>query len=218
MKKTLMCVGLMLTMPWRPMAVYKKLTEKEISQAASFGKNRKNSSKFLQEGLKSYKFQIDSTMSWDGTSKHVKFFTDWVNIASTAIVANRQLRELSAAEIEKIPRTGLLIAIVELHARGAIPVMKLEKRFTEGNTHLVLKIDEKIIQPQEGFTLSDDLKKTWSELGWRTGSYIENEERKLTLQFAFDLDEQQLNSKATAILLDADGKQRKVNVELSKLK
>jgi hypothetical protein len=218
MKKTLMCVGVMLTMPWQSIAVYKKLTEKEISEAVSFGKNWKNSSKFLQEGLKSYKFQIDSAMSWDGTSKHVKFFTDWVNIASTAVVANRQLRELSAAEIEKIPRTGLLIAIVELHARGAIPVLKLEKRFTEGNTHLVLKIGEKIIQPQERFTLSDDLKKTWSELGWRTGNYIENEERKLTLQFAFDLDEQQLNSKATAILLDADGKQRKVDVELSKLK
>jgi hypothetical protein len=157
-------------------------------------------------------------MSWDGTSKHVKFFTDWVNIAATAVVANRQLRELSAAEIERIPRTGLLIAIVELHARGSLPVLKLEKRFTEGNTHLVLKIGDKLIQPQEAFTLSDEIKKTWSDLGWRTGYLIEKEERKLTLQFAFDLDEQQLNSKATAILLDADGKQRKVDAELSKLK
>jgi len=44
---------------------------------------------------------------------------------------------------------GLLHAFVEVHARGAIPTSKLNRRYREQRAHLVLKIGDRVVQRVE---------------------------------------------------------------------
>ena len=204
------------------------MTQEHIAAAISYGKRFRTRNRYLREGMKHSRIQIASAFAMDGMSKYVTFFSDFHVVASAAAAAENEMRELSQEEIAKLPLSGLLYAHVEVHARGLLPVRKLERRYTRNDAHLVLQIDNQIIQPlSKRITGQEDTSVvlpvalyTWWEVGkvsLLTGGTLGFEGQKVELEFAFKLDKETANKKATVILIDGDGNRHKGEVDLSKV-
>jgi hypothetical protein len=213
----------------------KPLPKSQIAEALAHGKQFKSHRDFLKEGLKSNKSQIASAWAKDGISKYVTFYDDLAVISAAAATANEQMRELTEQDIAKIPRTGLLFANVELQARGALPVSKLNRRYTGGRARLVLKIGERLVQPvKEGFYPSPPKTECyntlylWSVFGtynFAVGGIVPVAlpcgpagPSKFSLEFAFQLTPEQMRQKAEVLLIDGDGHQHKTQVDLSRFR
>jgi hypothetical protein len=207
----------------------------QIAEAVAFGKQFKSHKDFLKEGLKSKKFQIASAWGKDGISKYVTFYSDLDVISAATATANQQMRDLTEEQISKIPSTGLLFVNVELHARGALPVRKLNRRYTDGRARVVLKIGERLVQPvREGFYPSPPKTECyntlylWSVFGtynFAVGGIVPlalpcgpSGPSKFSLEFAFQLTPQQMTQKAEVFLIDGDGGRHKTDVDLSKFR
>src|ERR1700722_10052410 len=113
------------------------LTPPQIQAAIQEGSKYKTVDKFLEKGLKGKRVKLASAMAVDGISKYATFFNDWQAVAAEAAAANQQMRELKGDEGQS---TDLLHVFVEVHARGAIPASKMNRRYGEKRAHLVLKI------------------------------------------------------------------------------
>jgi len=203
------------------------LSEPEVRDAIAFGTTFKSANQFLDDGLKPYKFKIAGVMATDGTSKYVTLLTDWTTIAAASADAHRRLRELTAEEIAKFPNTGLVQVIAEMHARGLIPAGRMQKRYGQGRTHIVLKFANVIVQPLEQQVVADVrspayglwvfTSNTFGNLGWTlvpTGS----SEEKIVTNFTFSLPDEQRRSKGKIVLIDGNGSQDDADVDFSKLK
>jgi hypothetical protein len=211
------------------------LTSDDVSRAVARGKRFNTRADFLKDGLKAKKIKIDGVMSRDGISKYVTFYDDSDVIAAAASEANQKMRDLSAEDLEKIPRTGLLFANVDLHARGMLPVKRLAKRYMDGRAHLVLKIGGSVIQPVQIGTYPTPPRSEcyntmylWSVFGsyrFSVGGIVpivipcgELGPDKISIEFAFALTDEQLRAEtAEVILIGGDGKRHSADVELSGL-
>jgi hypothetical protein len=180
------------------------LTSAQIQTAIQEGSKYKTIDKFFDKGLRGKRVQLASSMAVDGISKYVTFYNDWQAVAAESAAANQQMRELKPAEIES---RGLLHAFVEIHARGQLPVSKLNRRYREQRAHMVLKIGDKVIQPLEKDMVKKSDQGTESLLLWPAG--------KITLDFAFDVLPTDLQAPVEVILIDGDGHRHQHNVDLS---
>jgi len=211
----------------------KSFARSQIAEAVAYGKQFKSHQDFLKDGLKGKKFQIASAWAKDGISKYVTFYSDLDVISAAAATANQQMRALTEEDLMKIPRTDLLFANVELHARGALPVSKLNRRYTDGRARLVLKIRERLVQPlKDGFYPSPPKTECyntlylWSVFGtynFAVGGIVPvalscgpSGPSKFSLEFAFQLTPEQMRQKAEVFLIDGDGHRHKTQVDLSR--
>ena len=205
------------------------LSENEVKDAVAFGARFKSADQFLDDGLKPYKLKIAGVMATDGTSKYVTVLTDWTTIAAASADAHRRLRELTADDMAKFPNTGLIQVIAEMHARGMIPAHRMQGRYGNGRTHVVLKFGETIVQPLEqqvvsdvsspAYTLWAFTSNTLGSLGWVVAQPVGGwPEEKIMTNFTFSLSAEQRRSKGKVILIDGNGSRDDVDVAFSKLK
>jgi len=181
-----------------------RLTPAEIQAAIREGAKYKTIDKFLEKGLKGKRVKLAGAMAMDGISKYVTFFNDWYAIAAEAAAANQQLRELRPEDLQ--PKC-LLHAFVEIHARGAIPTSKLNRRYRETRAHLVLKIGDRIIQPvSKSMIKKSDQSPGMIIAGIETG--------KITLDFSFPVSGADLEAPVEVILVDGDGNRHQQKADL----
>ncbi len=180
------------------------LTPVQIQAAIQDGGTYKTVDKFLEHGLKGKRVKLASAMALDGISKYATFFNDWQAVAAESASAHQQMREL---KVDEIQMNGLLHAYVEVHARGAIPASKLNRRYREQRAHLVLKIGERIVQPIE----KTMIKKSDQSV---PAIFAGFQEGKITLDFAFDVSPEDLQNPVTVILIDGDGNKHQQKADL----
>jgi len=227
-------LGLACLMTASSVVAQNRFSAEELERFMALGKTYKNKTDYLHGALKNNRIQLASAMAADGISKYVTFFKDRDVVASLVADGNSNLHTVTADELQTIPKTGLLFANVELHARGLIPVNKLNKRYTDGRARLVLQIQDRYIEPvKDGFFPSAP--KTgctqtfylWSVFGnYRfgvatitpvTGSCEPVGPSKFSLEFAFVVSDEDMKKDAAVILLDGDGHKHSSNVKLSML-
>ncbi len=181
------------------------LTTEQVSAAIAYGAQYKTKDKFLEKGLHGVRVKLASAMAFDGISKYATFFNDWNYIAAESAGANQQLREVRPEDFNP---QGLLHAFVEVHARGAIPASKLNRRYLEQRAHLVIRVGDKNIQPIEKSMLKRSDQSPGSiVLGLPTG--------KITLEFAFEVSPAAVAEDVEVILIDGDGNQHKARANLA---
>jgi hypothetical protein len=211
------------------------LSETQIRYAVANGKRFNSRSDFLKEGLKQKKVKIEGRLGRDSTSKYITFYDDLDVISAAVAEANQKMRDLTAEELHPIPISGLLFARVEIHAGGLLPIGRVSRKFMDGNTHLVLKIGDAVVQPVQAGSYPTppktecyDTLYLWSVFGTYNfavsglipipipcGQYLPS---KIAIEFAFRLSQEQVRQKATAILIDGTGKRYPVKVDLAKLR
>lgn len=168
-------------------------------------------------------------MATDGTSKYVTVLTDWTTIAAASADAHRRLRDLSADEVATFPNTGLIQVIAEMHARGIIAVHRMQGRYGDGRTHVVLKLGETIVQPLEQRVMSDVsspahtlwafTSKTFGSLGWVVARPVGGwPEEKIITNFTFSPSAEQRRARGRIVLIDGNGSKDDVDVDFTKLK
>jgi hypothetical protein len=204
------------------------LTEQQIAEAVKYGQSFKSRNDYLDRGLKNRKFQIASAWAKDGIGKYIVLFSDFDVTASAASKAKHAMRELTKQEVSSLPLTGLLYVNAQLHARGALPINRLHKNYTRDNVHLVLMIDNAVIQPvskqlgspqDASFVAPVALFTYWetNNVSLLTGGPLGFSGERLELEFAFKLTAEQMAKEAIVVLIDGNGKQHKTIVDLSKI-
>ncbi len=181
------------------------LTRGEIVSAIAHGKHYKTKDDFLESGVEGVKVKLASAFALDGISKTAIFFDDWNYIAGESASANQQMREVNPDDFQPV---GLLHAIVQVHAMGAIPTSKLNRRYLDGRAHLVLRVNGVIIQP----TTKSMLKKSDQSEG---AVLLGVQSGKIVLEFSFDVAAVDLQKEVEVILIDGDGNQHRAKSVLA---
>jgi hypothetical protein len=181
------------------------LTPQQIQAAIQEGSKYKTIDKFLEKGLKGKRVQIASAMATDGISKYATFFNDWQAVAAESAAAHQQMRELKPEEVQS---SGLLHVFVEIHGRGTLGTSKVNRRYEGTRAHMVLKIGERIIQPTE-----KNMIKHSDQFGGVLVSGVAD--KKITLNFDFDVSPADLESPIEVILIDGDGNKHQQKVDLN---
>jgi len=180
------------------------LAPKQVETAIQRGAKYKTKDKFLENGLKGKRVKLASSMALDGISKYATFFNDWNAVAAESAAARQQLRQLQPEDVES---AGLLHAFVEIHARGAIPASKLNRRYLENRAHLVLQIGDRVVQPvSKNMIKRSDQSPGMVLAGVPSG--------KITLDFAFDVSPENLQTPVEVILIDGDGNRHQAKADL----
>jgi len=208
----------------------------EMAKGIALGKQFTTRKQFIEKGLKQNKIQMSSAWAIDGISKYVTFYRDYHVVAAHVAEGNQQLRDVSEKDLSTIPYTGLLFAYIELHARGMLPIHRLNTRFMDGNTHMVLQIDGENIQPaKEGFVPKRERKTcvgqyyTYSvfavhNFAFGTGGVNEvswdctEQLTKFSVEFGFLLTPEQQQKRAQIIIVDSEGHRHSGSVDLSTLR
>jgi hypothetical protein len=206
-----------------------RLSDTQITDAVNFGKTWKSADKFLEDGLKPYKSKIAGFMATDGTSKYVTVLTDWTTIAAASADAHRRMRELTGDEIAELPNTGLIQVVAEMHARGIVPVHRMQGRYGGDRTHVVMKFGDTVVQPLERTVVSDTStpayrvllvsSTVYGSLGWVLSTPPGGwPEEKIVTRFVFSLSPEQRHGRGKVTLIDGNGSKDDVDVDFSKLK
>lgn len=183
------------------------LTEAQMEQAIAYGARFKTRDKFLEKGLEGVRVKLASAMAMDGISKYATFFNDWNFIAAESAAANQHMRSVKPSDFEPM---GMLHAFVEVHARGAIPASKMNRRYLDQRAHLVIMVGDKVVQPAE----KQMLKRSDQSPGMIIAGV---ESGKITLQFDFEVSREDLvGHQVEVILIDGDGNRHRANADLSK--
>jgi hypothetical protein len=204
------------------------LSPTEVQAAIAYGKQFRTRAQYLDSGMKSQKYQISSAWATDGISKYVLLFTDYDIVAAEAAAANQQMRELSDADVKKLPLSGLVIANVQLHARGAVPVERLQKKFSADTLHLVLQIADTVLQPVARSDMHDTgvvppsgpiIVRSWTagNTSIITTDQLGFSAERVEVEFAFQVPAYSAGQKAKAILIDAGAKHYEKEIDLARL-
>ncbi|HTQ58125.1 MAG TPA: hypothetical protein VMI94_26855 [Bryobacteraceae bacterium] len=191
------------------------LTPAQIQAAIQEGSKYKTADRVLDclnqryvscdKNLKGKRVRLASAMAADGISKYATFYNDWQAAVVQAAAAHQQMREIKPADVES---KGLLHVFVEIHARGAHGVGKLDRRYSEQRSHLVLQIGDRVVQPQD--------KKMVARTGQDDASYLMGmKSGEITLQYSFDVTPQDLQSPVEVILIDGDAHKHVHEADLS---
>ena len=157
------------------------------------------------KNLKGKRVRLASAMAADGISKYATFYNDWQAVVAQAAAAHQQMREIKPADVES---KGLLHVFVEIHARGAHGTGKLDRRYSEQRSHLVLQIGDRVIQPLD--------KNMVARTGQNDASYLIGvKSGEITLEYNFDVTPQDLQSPVGVILIDGDGHKHTHEADLS---
>jgi hypothetical protein len=204
------------------------LFAQDYGKAVAEGQSFKSRVQYLEKGLKKQKIQLASAWAADGTSKYVTFFTDYDAVASAAAQAKQEMREFTVEDAKQLPLSGLTFAHVEIHARGAIPIMKMSKRYVQNMAHLVLEVDGKIIQPisKQVTSVADTsvvipvaFYSYWQghTVSILTGGTLGFDGAKVEMEFAYSLDPSIKTKTGKVILIDALGNKHEEKVDFSKV-
>jgi hypothetical protein len=180
------------------------LTPPQIQAAIHEGSKYKTVDKFLEKGLKGKRVQLASAMAADGISKYATFYNDWQAVAAESTAAHQQMRELKPEDVQS---NGLLHAFVEIVGRGALGTSKMNRRYEGTRAHMVLKIGERIVQPSE----KNMIKHSDQSVGAVIAGVAD---KKITLNFDFDVSPADLESPIEVILIDGDGNKHQHKVDL----
>jgi hypothetical protein len=183
------------------------LTPQQVQAAIQEGSKYKTIDKFLEKGLKGKRVKLAGTMAKDGISKYATFFNDWQAVAAEAAAAHQQMRELKVDEVQS---NGLLHVFMEVRGGGIVGVSRLDRGYQGKRAHLVLKAGERILQPV-GKSMIKQSNEVAGTLLWGTTM------RKITLDFAFDVSPDDLQSPVEVILIDGDGNKHHQTVDLSEI-
>jgi len=181
------------------------LKPQQIQAAIQEGRKYKTIDQFLEKGLKGRRVKLAGAMAKDGISKYATFFNDWQAVAAEAAAAHQQMRELDVNEVQS---NGLLHVFVEVRGGGIVGVSRLDRGYQGKRAHLVLKTGERIIQPVDKSMIKQS-NEVAGTLLWGTTM------RKITLDFAFDVSPDDLQSPVEVILIDGDGNKHHQTVDLS---
>jgi hypothetical protein len=206
----------------------RKLSADELREAATYGRRWNSADQFLDDGLKDHRVKFSGAFAMDGTSKYATFLTDWTTVAAAAAAAKKEHRELSDGDLQAIPVSGLLHAILEVHARGLLNTGPATGRFANGRVQLLLKFSDGTVQPVESplvterngpyFPMWTYMVNTYGSLGWSILVAPGAITKKIVLDFAYPpLNDRQVRGKASVVLIDADGKEYKSDFDFSKL-
>jgi hypothetical protein len=203
-----------------------QLSSEQIRSAIARGKQYRTRDQYLESGLRSQRFQLSSAWATDGISKYLVFYTDYDIVAAAAAGASHEMRELSDADVQKLPLSGLVIVNVQLHARGTFPVERLRNKFVGDNLHLVLQTGDQIIQPIARSDMRDTgvLEPSGPLVVnyWQVGNTsIINAERmgfsqdRVEVEFAFRVAPDAASKKAKVILIDGGNKHHEKEIDLA---
>lgn len=181
------------------------LTPQQVQAAIQEGIKYKTIDQFLEKGLKGKRVKLAGAMAKDGISKYATFFNDWQAVAAEAAAARQQMRELKVDEVQS---NGLLHVLVEVRGGGIVGVSRIDRGYQGKRAHLVLKAGEQIIQPVDKSMIKQSNEVAGSVL-WGTTM------RKITLEFAFDVSPNDLQSPVEVILIDGDGNKHRQTADLS---
>lgn len=102
------------------------LTPEQVQSAILHGSMYRTADQFLERGLKGRRTKVAGAMAMDGISKYATFFNDWGAVSVASAAASQQMRKVNRDDLQI---NGLLHAFVEIHARGANGVGKLDRRY-----------------------------------------------------------------------------------------
>lgn len=206
----------------------------QIEAAIARGKRYKNRDEFIEKGLRETRVKLSGTWARDGIVRIVTFYKDDDVIAAEAAESNAQMREISAADFAQVPRTGLLFAAVQFHARGYIGLNKLNHQYSDSKARLVLKATGKLIQAESESSFPSPPKNTcyqttymWSVFGsyrFSVGGIFpitmpcsEQLPSKRAIDFAFRIPPGTDLSSAEVYLIDGKGDKQHAPIDLSRL-
>jgi hypothetical protein len=180
------------------------LTPPQVQAAIQEGSKYKTVDKFLEKGLKGKRVRLASAMAMDGISKYATFYNDWQAVAAESAAAHQQMRELKPEDFQS---SGLLHVFVEVLGRGRLGTSKVDRRYEGTRAHMVLKIDERILQPTE----KNMIKHSDQFAGWLISGVAD---KKITLNFDFDVSPADLERLVEVILIDGDGNKHQQKADL----
>jgi hypothetical protein len=117
---------------------------------------------------------------------------------------------------------------VQLHARGAVPVERLQRKFTGDNLHLVLQIGDTVLQPVARSDMRDTgaippsgplVIRSWTagNTSIITADQLGFSAERVEVEFAFQIPADAGTKKTKAILIDGQAKHHEKDVDLGRL-
>lgn len=120
-----------------------QLSPEQIVSAAHYGESFGSVDSFVSHGLRGLRVHLASAWALDGISKYATFFNDWYFVAYAAV----QARESGHAfDISQLSLANSLHCLVEIHARGIIPMSKIGRRYESGQARLILGSGDNLIE------------------------------------------------------------------------
>lgn len=203
------------------------LSDDQMQRAIEEGQRYRSRQEYLDNGLKTAKFQFASAWALDGISKYVTFFTDFEVVAAAAADAKREMRNFGLLEARKLPLEGFLYATMDVTGRGMLNVGKVKPRFGNGNARVVLQDGDSIIQPLLKKDPENASSNTvlgtgylWTgggNMGILTGMPLGFYNATARQDFAFAISPKALDRKIKAFLIDAEGNRYEKEIEISSL-
>lgn len=185
------------------------LTSPQIQEAITYGSQFQTRDKFLDKGLKGngIRVKLGPGLMGSSISRYVTFFNDWNWIASEAAAARQQLKDVSPTDFHP---AGMLHAFLEVHAFGQGAIKQLNRKYLGDRSHLVIRAGNHTIQPinKKMLMLRAEDTFTWDAILLAPSG-------KITVEFEFEIDAQELNTPVLVILSDGDGKRFEKIADLS---
>jgi hypothetical protein len=123
-------------------------SDADIQAAMERGKTTP-AKKLWGEIKKKQQYRMNRAGFGDPIEKKVLILSDLDRIALEAAEAKRQLREISADDIKKSLPFGIMEVLLEANCYNNMYAGSLPKWGPSGGVHVVLKVDDKVIQPLE---------------------------------------------------------------------
>lgn len=184
------------------------LSPAQIQEAINYGSKFQTRDKFFEKGLKGVRVKFGpGVLGPGGMSRYVTFFDDWNWIGSEAAAARQQIREVSPSDFHP---TGMLHALLEVHASGGAGTSRLSRKYLDDRSHLVIRTGVRTIQPTaEKMLMRSDAP--------GIADLLVGEGGKITVQFEFQVSTEDLKMPTSVILSDGDGKRFEAKVDISNL-
>lgn len=199
-----------------------------LARAIAIGVKYRTRESYIDKQAKDTKVQFASAMALDGISKYATLFGDFDVVASAAANAAHDMKSFTLADARRVPLSGLVYANVQLTARGYGPVARLENDWRPAGIHLVLVIDDSVIQPvsKEAALISEKAGAPTvvaagvpvGDYSLLTGTVLQYRSGHLEQEFAFRLPTPIRSKKAKIILIRPDGKRYEDSVDLDRLR
>ncbi len=172
----------------------------DVQKAIDYGRGFKSEVQFMDKALRHKRIKMSANIPFvSSTHMYLTLVTEMDLISAQAAKAKREYRDLTEEEAT-IKHPGSVIALVDIYAEGGAGV--LEDRYLNAAPHMVLQVDGVTIQPESK----------------HVGPLMPNQiGAMVTLQFYFQITPQMVNRRATARLVDANGKENKAEIDLSKV-
>lgn len=204
-----------------PAVAQSPLSDDAVQRAIAEGMRYRTRGEYLERGTKGHACKIAGLFAMDGISKEIRFFTDYDIVASAAAAANAEMRSFTLADARQLPLTGLVLANVRMTARGMIPVRELQSKYVKNGVHLVLRVNDTLVQPIKKESASAEtsggeiatLYGYWgsNNIGLLTGVPLGFQKSEFQQEFVYPTHSDVLPRELTAFMIDSDGNRKQVS-------